>query len=106
MATWFELSRNLKAGDRVVFTTPLDRFSEDLIVPAGTTCAVVANGLNEIHPTLFLLPDDPEIRKKLAAWDGEILLYCPADAGADPDTEAGAGWHETAPVELLGGANR
>lgn len=76
MTTWFELSRDLKAGDRVVFTAPLDRFSEDLIVPSGTTCMVVANGLNEMHPTLFLLPDDPEIRKKLAAWDGEILLTC------------------------------
>jgi hypothetical protein len=93
MTTWFELSRDLKKGDRVIFTTSLDRYSEDLIVPPGTVCTVTENDLNEMEPTLYLLPDDTAIRDKLALWEGQIMLTLADSENYD--------WQEIAPVTLL-----
>jgi hypothetical protein len=90
MASWLELSRDLKKGDRVAFARPWDVFPET-VVPAGAIATVVENSLNEMEPTLFLLPDDPAIREALRRWSGEVYLY-------GPDHPDSPEWGKEAPV--------
>ncbi len=92
MATWFELSRDLKTGTRVRFVESVDRFSEGFIIPVGATATVVENGLNEIWCALSLEPDDVKIRESLAAWDGHIILNPVND---------GEAMHDNSPLVLL-----
>jgi hypothetical protein len=90
MASWLELSRDLKKGDRVAFARSWDVFPET-VVPAGAIATVVENSLNEMEPTLFLLPDDPAIREALRRWSGEVYLY-------GPDHPDSPEWGKEAPV--------
>jgi hypothetical protein len=92
MTTWLELSRDLKKGDRVVFATDWDIFPETIVV-AGTTATVVENSLNEMEPTLIVLPDDEVIRRALRYWDGEVYVY-----GPEPRSRA---WDDEAPVRAV-----
>ena len=70
--SWFQASR-LNVGDRVVFVDPHDIFPEAL-VPAGTRGTVTEQGLNEIWSALAVKPDDLDLQKALAEWNGEIIL--------------------------------
>ncbi len=60
---------------------------------SSNKCAVTENGLNEIIPTLYLLPDDEKIQGALIPWERQIILYGPPDTGGD--------WLVEAPVSFV-----
>lgn len=89
--TWCELSA-LPKGRRVSFEQPWDIYAEDLIVPVGTVATIAENGLNEMQPVIYLLPDDLAMREKLASWEGLIHVY-PAEI--EPNDPV---WEEASPL--------
>lgn len=92
--TWFEVSRDLKPGDRVVFCTDWDIFPCAL-VPEGTQATVIEQGLNEIWATLSVKPDDADLQTALKEWDGHVYLAPPLDRNTG---NREAAWHEPSPL--------
>src|SRR5437870_3757761 len=92
MATWFELSRDLQAGDRVRFDRDWDRYP-DVYVRAGNTGTVVENNLNEMEPALLVRPDDANMREQLKEWDGVVFVYGPWHRDES--------WDDVAPVSKI-----
>jgi hypothetical protein len=94
--TWFELSR-AKVGDRVTIVNGWDIYPIIFIEP-GSTGTIVENGLNEIYAELIVRPDDEEIRKALAEWDGNIILGPDSDPSIRADENK---WQQPAPIALV-----
>jgi hypothetical protein len=92
MATWLELSRDLKTGDRITFVSDWDRYP-DVFVKAGETAVVVENSLNEIEPTLFVRPDNEQLQQALKEWDGLVHVYGP---WYEDET-----WNDKAPIRQV-----
>lgn len=106
--SWFELARDAKEGDRVLFMDHHDIFPE-CMVPAGTRGTVVENSLNEMHCGLLVRPDTPSIREHLSYWDGCIVLgehlNSAADLESDQPTDEAAEWFELSPLAMEDHAN-
>lgn len=94
--TWRELSA-LGNGTRVQFVEAWDIFPAAL-VEIGTVGTLIDNELNEITSEAQILPDDRELRRKLAEWDGEIGVspYFGGGTSASEDEE----WEELSPLAL------
>jgi hypothetical protein len=100
-ATWFELARDLHPGSRVKFVMPWDIFPH-CVVPAGTLGTVKETGLNEIWGGLLVVPDNAEIRERLASWDGAIQLGY--NEGLDPGVEDASidpAWQADSPLAVV-----
>ena len=92
--SWFEASRDLKAGDRVVFCNEWDIFP-DVLIPEGMQATVIEQGLNEIWATLSVKPDDADLQTVLAEWEGNVHLAPPLDRNTGNREMA---WQEPSPL--------
>ena len=99
--TWFDLSK-VASGTRVRFVEGWDIFP-DCFVPAGTLGTVIENNLNEITSAMEVLPDDLDIRRALAEWDGQIELSPFTGGGVAHTDEQGndLAWQELSPVATI-----
>lgn len=94
---WLELSK-LPEGATVQFVIEHDMYP-DGIVPRGTRCKVIEQGLNEMQPALIIAPITPVPGLDLQQWEGNIWLHPGNEDGAGD--YAAADEYAPAPVKIV-----